>query len=204
MNILIVDDHPLVCHALAGMLALMAPGAQVRMAHTLSDALSALSGQPAPDWIFLDLNLPDDPDKKLFSDVCTSDWALKTVLISAEMPLDLLRLALGAGIRGFVAKSADPEQIRACFNTVSQGGVFLAEELRRRIDGCVLARGDTRPLSPRLLEVQQWLLKGAANKVIAREMRLSEHTVKEYVSSLLAWHQVGNRLELVLKLKPGT
>ena len=46
--------------------------------------------------------------------------------------------------------------------------------------------------------VYGWRL--AANKVIARELGLSDHTVKEYVSSVLAYHGVANRLELVLRL----
>jgi DNA-binding NarL/FixJ family response regulator len=44
------------------------------------------------------------------------------------------------------------------------------------------------------------LLRGAPNKLIARDLALSAHTVKEYVSSVLAFHGVNSRLGLVLKL----
>ena len=63
-----------------------------------------------------------------------------------------------------------------------------------------MAETATRNLSPRLQQVQELLLRGAANKVIARSLNLSDHTVKEYVSSVLAFHGVANRLDLVLKL----
>jgi DNA-binding NarL/FixJ family response regulator len=48
--------------------------------------------------------------------------------------------------------------------------------------------------------VQGQLLRGVPNKLIARDLNLSSHTVKEYVSSVLAFYGVSNRLELVLKM----
>lgn len=61
-----------------------------------------------------------------------------------------------------------------------------------------------RTLSPRLLEVEAQLLRGTPNKVIARELSLSDHTIKEYVSAVLAHHGVRNRLELVLHARNRT
>ncbi len=61
--------------------------------------------------------------------------------------------------------------------------------------------GDGRGLSPRLAEILLHVLRGAPNKVIARDLGLSEHTAKEYISSILAFHGVRNRLELLLKLQ---
>jgi DNA-binding NarL/FixJ family response regulator len=72
----------------------------------------------------------------------------------------------------------------------------MAAALRRQS----IADTPQRRLSPRLQQVQALLQRGAANKVIARELGLSDHTVKEYVSSVLAYHGVANRLELVLRL----
>lgn len=59
----------------------------------------------------------------------------------------------------------------------------------------------TRQLSPRLRDVLAHMLQGLPNKVIARSLGLSDYTVKEYVSALLAHHGVSNRLELVLKVR---
>lgn len=56
-----------------------------------------------------------------------------------------------------------------------------------------------RPLSPRLLEVEALLMRATPNKLIARELGLSDHTIKEYVSAVLAHHGARNRLELVLR-----
>jgi DNA-binding NarL/FixJ family response regulator len=72
----------------------------------------------------------------------------------------------------------------------------LAEQLQHLPMDAAAAR----QMSPRLQQVQELLLRGVSNKVIARELNLSAHTVKEYVSSVLAFHAVNSRLNLVLKL----
>lgn len=59
-------------------------------------------------------------------------------------------------------------------------------------------------VAPDLLQVQDLLSRGTPNKVIARTLGLSAHTVKEYVSSVLAFHGVTSRLDLVLKLNKPT
>jgi DNA-binding NarL/FixJ family response regulator len=87
------------------------------------------------------------------------------------------------------------------FAAVRRGEVYLPPALttlrQQHHDDAKAAR----VLSPRLREVLALVLRGASNKVIARQFGLSEYTVKEYMSSILAYHGVANRLELVLKLQ---
>ncbi|MDD5296925.1 MAG: response regulator transcription factor [Rhodocyclaceae bacterium] len=202
MNILIVDDHPLTCHGLTGLLSAIHPTSRVHSANTVAQARAVMDGPTRLDWLFLDINLPDDPQREFVRHVWDSPWAGKTILISADTPVELLRAALGAGVRGFISKAADPDQIVTCFSAVRAGEVFVPEHLSRLLNGS--PDGDIRSLSPRLRKVQVCLLRGASNKLIARELGLSEYTVKEYVSSLLAYHRVKNRLDLVLKLQGGS
>jgi len=200
MNILIVDDHPLTCQGLAALLAATQPDAHVKSAYSAEQARVALQRLPAPDWIFLDIQLPDDPQHVLFKQLCDSRWIDHTVLISAEPEHRLIRTALAAGARGFIPKAADPELILHGFARILAGDFFVPGELIDMLRETGPAETLTRSLSPRLHQVQELLLRGAANKVIARSLGLSDHTVKEYVSSVLAFHGVANRLELVLKL----
>ena len=84
MNILIVDDHPLTCQGLAALLSATRPAAQIQTAYSAAQARTALQRLPAPDWIFLDIHLPDDPQHTLFKNLCDSHWIGHTILISAE------------------------------------------------------------------------------------------------------------------------
>jgi len=200
MNILIVDDHPLTCQGLAALLSATRPGTRVESVYQAEAARQALLRLPAPDWIFLDVNLPDDPQHLLFQQLCESRWIGHTVLISAEPGHRLIRSALAAGARGFIPKTADPELVLEGFARILGGSFYVPPELAASLRESRAEGGVPRRLSPRLQQVQELLLRGAANKVIARELGLSDHTVKEYVSSVLAFHGVGNRLELVLRL----
>lgn len=200
MNILIVDDHPLTCQGLAALLAATQPQAQVHSAHSAAQAQLALQRLPAPDWIFLDINLPDDPRHEFFNGLCATSWIGSTVLISAELDHHLIRSALAAGARGFIPKTADPDMVLHGFATVLAGEFYLPPSLATQLRQAAPDAAGQRALSPRLQQVLELLLHGTPNKVIARKLGLSDHTVKEYVSSVLMFHAVGNRLELVLKL----
>ncbi|MDD2925764.1 response regulator transcription factor [Rhodoferax sp.] len=200
MNILIVDDHPLTCQGLAALLAATRPQARIQSAYSAQQARLTLQKLPAPEWIFLDIKLPDDPQHLLFKQLCDSPWIDHTVLISAEPEHRLIRTALAAGARGFIPKTADPDLVLSGFEHILAGEFYVPPALTGLLREPDTSAGDSRALSPRLQQVQELLLRGMANKVIARELGLSDHTVKEYVSSVLAFHGVGNRLELVLRL----
>ena len=204
MNILIVDDHPLTCQGLAALLLSTRPDAQVRSAHTAATASMALQSLPAPDWIFLDVHLPDDPHLTLFHHLCVTPWIEHTILISAKTENHLIRTALAAGARGFLPKSADPSIVQAGFEKILGGQFFVPPELADQLRDAPTHLEAHRKLSPRLLQVQSYLLRGASNKVIARELQLSGHTIKEYVSSVLAYYGVTSRIELVFKLGADT
>lgn len=198
MNILIVDDHPLTCQGLAALLGGALAQAHVRCAHDVARALLLIEQLPAPDWIFLDLNLPDDPEHRLYAHLCLTHGIERCVLISADPSHALIRDALAAGARGFIAKSADPQAVLDGFARIRAGAFYLPPEWQAQPDPTGAAR---ECLSPRLQQVQALLLRGLPNKLIARELGLSEHTVKEYCSSVLAYYGVANRLELVLRLR---
>lgn len=207
MNLLIVDDHPLTCQGLAALLSATRAGVQIQTAYSATQARAALQRLPAPNWIFLDINLPDDPHHTLFKNLCESSWIDHTILISAEPEHRLIRSALAAGARGFIPKAADPAIVLQGFERILAGDFFVPPELTAALTDTSDNTAPVRPLSPRLQQVQELLLRGAANKVIARNLGLSDHTVKEYVSSILAFHGVANRLDLILKLvdlRPGT
>ncbi|NCP83281.1 MAG: response regulator transcription factor [Rhodoferax sp.] len=122
------------------------------------------------------------------------------MLISAEPGYHLIRTALAAGARGFIPKTADPALVLEGFTRILAGEFYVPPGLAAAVREAPTAPAGVRGLSPRLRQVQELLLRGTPNKRIARELALSDHTVKEYVSSVLAFHGVVNRLELVLKL----
>ena len=174
MNLLIVDDHPLTCQGLAALLCATHPGTTIQTAYSAAQARLALQRLPEPDWIFLDINLPDDPQHQLFKTLCESPWIGHTILISAEPEHRLIRTALAAGARGFIPKAADPSLVLEGFAHILAGDFYVPAELQAALTDLSEGALTAKALSPRLQQVQELLLRGAANKVIARHIPLDE------------------------------
>jgi two-component system, NarL family, nitrate/nitrite response regulator NarL len=222
MRILIIDDHPLTCNGLRLLLGAAYPAAQIVAHHAAATANAAIDAAfgsasdgvsdgvndqaEAFDWIFLDIGLPDDPERRLLNRLSAAPFAAHTVLISAEVVIDVVRKALRAGMRGFIPKSADPALVLDGVQKIFSGEVYLPPDLA---SASAFASGEPdakgleggRQLTPRQRQVLALILKGCPNKTIARELDLTLNTVKEYVSVLLRLHGVSTRLELVLKLR---
>lgn len=201
MHILIVDDHPLTGQGLAALLRAQTASSQVECVFTAAGARARLQAAPPPDWLFLDIQLPDDPRRNLLDELRDGPLAARTILVSAVANLPVIRAAMASGVRGFIPKSADPAMVLEGFDSIRRGKIYLPAHLSGLMSDSPGNHADVRGLSPRLTEIQQHVLRGAPNKVIARDLGLSEYTVKEYISSILAFHGVRNRLELVLKLQ---
>lgn len=204
MQILIIDDHPLTCQGLSALLLSVYPQAAVRAVNTAHAARQALRQTPPTDWLFLDIQLKDDPGHSLFDELCSTPWISRTVLMSAEPEHRLIHTALASGARGFIPKAAAPAQVLAAFAAMIDGEFYLPADVAaalQQLAGPGTLLHPPRVLSPRLSQVQDLLMRGASNKLIAKDLELSAHTVKEYVSSVLAFHSVASRLELVLKTK---
>ncbi len=94
----------------------------------------------------------------------------------------------------YIPKSLPPEVLTEALTSVLRGQLYLPAqvlELDRRMPA--------PQLTPRQLEVLRYLSRGWPTKAICRELNLSEHTVKEYISSIFQALGVHNRTEAVIK-----
>jgi two-component system, NarL family, nitrate/nitrite response regulator NarL len=198
MNILIVDDHPLTCFGLEALLCATQDNCFVTVANTARDAKAMLLERTDLDWIFLDVNISDDPGHTLLHDICRTPAIERTILISAELEYALVKTALDAGAKGFIPKSENPEVFIRHFLAIRQGDTYIPQAFNDRLSELRKGKQVGLELSPRLLQVQELMIRGASNKVIAQKLDISPHTVKEYVSSLFNRYGVSSRLELIL------
>ncbi len=103
-----------------------------------------------------------------------------------------MALARQRGVRGLLLKNADIASVLEGFRRIQDGvAVFDGEELAGQFGAAAL--------TDRQRHVFEVLLKGLSNKQIARELGISEYTVKEHVTAILTAFGVKSRLELVLR-----
>lgn len=106
--------------------------------------------------------------------------------------------ALRSGILGLLPNDATAAEIVAAIQAVAAGLVVLHPDLARLLTSPALRPAPAvQALSQREVEVLQMLAEGMANKTIARQLHLSEHTVKFHISSIFSKLNVSSRTEAV-------
>jgi len=204
MNILLVDDHRLVRRGLARLVKDF--GGDVDPVET--DTVTAALELPGPfDLVLLDMHLGSGPQGAAAVEAIKSRFeSASIVVVSGDVNAALIKECIGAGACGYICKSASAEVAESAWRLVLAGGVYLPPELL--MDDGGPNEADTQPdpsregetkgphgLSSRQLEVLQLLVRGRQNKEIARELRISEGTVKSHLAGILLALRVRNRTE---------
>ncbi len=197
MRVLIADDHPLVRDALARTLRCVQPDAQVLEAADFASALRVLQTE-APRLALVDLHMPGmervDGVRRLRL-LCP---AVPLVVASGEDDPAVIRAALAAGAVGFLPKAESPDVLQQALRLVLGGGTYTPPQALADLQPGAAPRPDASGLTPRQTDVLRCLMRGQPNKLIARELGLTEGTVKIHIAAILRVLQARNRTEAVV------
>ena len=195
VGVLVVDDHDLIR---LGLRALMGQRSDVRLqeARTLQEAL-ALYRQGDIDMVLLDLHLPDAHGLTGLTTFLQQHPRARVVILSGDSDPQMAQRALAQGAIAYVPKSGDLQCVMDHLKLDGPG------RLPRDFGDTLPPRNDDprSQLSPRQLQVLEWVLVGHANRDIAERLHISEGTVKNHVSSLLLIFGVRSRAELISALR---
>jgi len=199
-KILVIDDHPLILSALAELLPQIDKGLEVRSAIDAAEATTILDNEPDVTLVLLDLALPGIRGLDFLSDLKLDYPGVPIVVLSATHDHATVMAARAAGAHGFIAKSAGADALLDAVRSVLEGGTCLvANAIAPDGDG-VRIRPDALGLTARQTDVLKLLAKGMPNKLICRDLKLSEGTVKVHVSAILKALHVRSRTEAIATL----
>ncbi len=199
MNVVIADDHPLVRDALARVVRQLDPQARVSEAGDYGGLLDCIGGS-APDLVLLDLNMPGMDGLHGVRRLRERLPAVLMVVASGQDDPATIRAALGTGVNGFIPKTDPPALLLQALRVVSMGGTYIPQRtLADFADGQPPRRPSASGLTPRQLDVLRLLQKGEPNKTIARQLGLTEGTVKIHIAAILRALQARNRTEAVVR-----
>ncbi|WP_028926740.1 response regulator [Pseudonocardia acaciae] len=194
IRVLLVDDHELVRVGLRTFLELQADMAVVGEAGSGERAL-ALVASAAPDIVLLDLVLPGMSGLDTARALRAAHPDVKIVVLTSFSGQDQVLPVVRAGVDGYLLKDVGPRELADALRAVHAGGSPLHPTVAATVMRSVTTDD---PLTPREREVLRLIARGLSNRQIARELVLSEKTVKTHVSAVLAKLGVADRTQAAL------
>lgn len=197
MKVLMVDDHALFRDGLRLLLCSTHPDAQLLEASTLAGALSLLLEHADLTMCFLDLDLKQERGLPVLKKIKLESPNLPVVIVSGSEDSSTVRACMQAGAISYIPKSLTSEKFLYALQRVLKGEIFLPHEEENDVKPS--APSGIPNLTPRQREVLYALSRGFSTKSIARELSLSEYTVKDHISDLFRILGANNRVEAVTK-----
>lgn len=187
-RILLIDDHAMFRSGLRMLLHAHMPEVLVDESGNLNDALH--STQQSPAAVLLDIKLPGLNGVDGIA-LVKRRWPQTPILmLSSQDEPETVRSAMARGATCFISKAETADHIISLLRMVMRG-----DPLPDEAQGAAETSAEITHLTPRQCEVLDLLCKGMSNKLIARQLNLSENTVRGHVQAILAFLRVSSRSE---------
>jgi DNA-binding NarL/FixJ family response regulator len=190
-RILLADDHPLLLVGVRRSLEAAAGFVVVGEAHDGSEVLP-LVGRLNPDVVLLDVRMPGMDGIECLERLRSRHPDLKVVMLGNEGDPAQVEAAFVRGACGFIVKTIEPEELAPAIRDAVESAEPRAYGLAVLTDAVTAA---TAGLSERELEILRTVSRGLSNKAIARELWISEQTVKFHLTNIYRKLGISNRTE---------
>lgn len=202
INVLVVDDHPIVRRGLTAEINLDANMRVVGEAQDGEEAVK-MARQLQPDVILMDLMMPNKDGIEATAEIITDNPKATILILTSFTEEEKIFAAIKAGASGYIFKDRDPEQLLQAIRDSYQGIPLLTPNITRRLMREI--RDQEQPssephlkLTEREMEILLRVAQGAPYKEIALNVGVREATVRAHVSSILNKLNLSNRSQIVL------
>ena len=213
IRVLVVDDQQIVRQGLMTILK-YAPGIEV--AGQAGDGQEAIDlvGELAPDVVLMDLKMPRLGGIPATRRICRQWRETQVIILTTYDADDLVFEGIKAGARGYLLKDASSEELVAAIRGVMRGESSIDPSVARKVMDEFQRLADSEPaqprgrgvaqeppiepLTPREEDVLELLADGLSNREIATRLHLTEGTVRNYVSTIIAKLQANDRTHAVV------
>lgn len=201
IRVIIADDHPVFR---AGMATVLEDLDGIEVVAVAGDGAEALDqvARHAPDVVLMDLRMPGVGGLEATARIRVEHPDVSVVVLTMDSDDDSVFAALRAGARGYLLKEADGLDIERAIQGVARGEAVFGRGIAERVLALFSGAG-ARPvgvfpqLTPREHEVLELIAQGLDNQQIARRLVLSDKTVRNRVSDILAKVHARSRAEMV-------
>jgi two-component system nitrate/nitrite response regulator NarL len=193
-HIMIVDDHALFRTGMKMILMQVGQAAGISEACSIKEAFDF--GQSGVDIVLLDIHMPGLNGIDGIKPIRDKFAKVPIIMLSASSDISDMRQAKELGASGFINKASLAEEMVKSISRVLEGKTCFPEDMDSYDHNPKVSLGNA--LTPRQIEVLIYLCEGKSNKLIARELEMSENTVRVHVSAILSTLGAVNRSEAIL------
>jgi DNA-binding NarL/FixJ family response regulator len=206
VRVVLADDHPMYRYGVAAVLAAEPTVELVGQAGSGRELIALVTGT-RPDVVVTDMRMPDLSGIEVTRALLAERPDLPVLVLTMHDDDESVYGALRAGARGYLLKGADGTELVATLHTLAAGGTAFGPSVARRIVGFFLASTQKYAhsafpeLTPRERQVLDLLAAGRRNSAIAAQLAMSEKTVRNHLSSILAKLQVSDRSAAIVRAR---
>ncbi|MFT4180001.1 MAG: response regulator transcription factor [Thermomonas sp.] len=216
MKVLIADDHRLIIEGVKLKLAELDPAVDTVVAMNLEELDHAVAAHADTlDLALVDIAMPGTQGLQHIARLRSVAPALPVIVLSGSEDVELMRSLMELGVLGFIPKAYSPDVMLSAIRLVLAGGIYIPPLLlaNAQAQGWQPAPGIAAPpaadpsrsidalrtlLTERQIDVMRLLSQGKPNKLIARDLGISEGTVKIHLAAIFRALNVRNRVEAVV------
>jgi DNA-binding NarL/FixJ family response regulator len=204
IRVMLVDDHQTLLWGLEKLVQGQKPKMEVAGTARSCEEAVTKSRELAPDVVLLDLDLNGECSLDIIP-VLLSNSSARVLILTAGYDRSVLDMAVLRGARGVLYKTEPAEQVIKAIEKVHLGELWLDQQQLGRVFGEMIASGGAHAaatgadtLTARERDIVDIVVQanGASNKMIAQRLFISEHTLRNHLTSIYQKLGVGNRLEL--------
>ncbi|ADY29826.1 MULTISPECIES: response regulator [Cellulophaga] len=202
-TVFIADSHPVVQVGITQMLSIETGFKVIGTARTSSELFEKLENE-TPDILMLEMDFPEINGIACLRKMKKNHPDVKVLMYSGQSEDVYAISSIRAGAQGYLSKNADLDYIVAALEKISDGKMFITNELAQRLafdEGTQKPRRLFRKLSTREIEVLKMLASGKRNKDVALGLGLNEKTISTYKARLMKKLNVDNMVDLLQQAK---
>jgi two-component system, NarL family, response regulator DegU len=204
IRVMIADDHSMVRQGLKQILELEDDIAVVAQAANGEEAVR-LAREHKPDVILMDINMPGTNGLQAIKELKQDKHPYKVIVLTIHQDREYLFKTLQMGSEGYVLKDAEPSVLIEAIRNVFRGQSYIQPNMTRelvkefnRVTLHEKDKQDENNLTSREIEVLDLIAEGMINKEIAKQLYISEKTVKNHVSNIFKKLNVSDRTQAAI------
>lgn len=198
IRILIVDDHAVVRKGLAMVLRLEP---DIEIAGEAENGRAGLEAAQRihPDIVLADLVMPEMDGQEMALRLRKIDPTIKIMMLTGTEVDDRVYDLVAAGIEGYVLKNIEPAELVRALHAVVQGEAYLHPDVMKKILSKMQPQHSSPvSLTPRELEILEWMASPNTYRQIAAQLNISEETIRSHAKNILEKMKQPNRAQAVL------